>query len=630
MKLTHQQKTFKEMDMGLRWSMLLAFWLVHTEFFPGAYSGAAVMRWQLGLTTVAYLIYLGFELAFVLLPAGHPLKGRWGAFMNPYLTAAIDIGFFSAMAMLSALLGPLLMALYLYLSLMCTLRSERANALTIGTISAIALAVVLGVKEAPVVDLLSSTVVLWLFSSIIYAIDNTLTQFYIRNTHALDELAQKNTLLERSARIDFLTNLHNHRTFYDWLSQLTQEHIPMSLILMDIDNFKKINDTYGHIAGDYVLREVAQCIRSSLRECDLAARYGGEEFAVLLPRTEPMTAWQIAERIRHTVANHRFVIDKMPLKVTLSGGVGTSRSTLEPHQQTHFVNAVDQQLYQAKTSGKNRIHLELSEDGIQADLHHMGKVLEQIQERLAQSEFNHLHTAVALPPLVTPKTSQLPALQQDRFTLQEQCLIQEMMGQLIQFAHRPGALCTLLDGGFRDCSRQGAHNVRTALYAIHFGIHARLSASEIYVLGLSGLLHDFGKVYISSAILDKPEKLLPEEFMEIQKHPASGYLMIAQEQWIPWQVKKAILNHHERLDGRGYPQGHTRLRLNRNDRILAICDVFDAMTSARPYKPTTPPREALSLIAKEERERLDQKLLTTFHQMIDIALIGEAHAPFNG
>lgn len=132
---------------------------------------------------------------------------------------------------------------------------------------------------------------------------------------------------------------------------------PFSLIIMDIDDFKKVNDYYGHLTGDTVLRELSNILLKNSREGDLVARYGGEEFAVVLPETNIDEAKSFAERLNKIVANTEILIDEQtPLKVTVSMGVAEYRKEWTKEE---FIDRVDQLLYKAKKAGKNRVEAAL-------------------------------------------------------------------------------------------------------------------------------------------------------------------------------------------------------------------------------------------------------------------------------
>ncbi|MTI61307.1 MAG: sensor domain-containing diguanylate cyclase [Firmicutes bacterium] len=159
---------------------------------------------------------------------------------------------------------------------------------------------------------------------------------------------------EEMANKDGLTGLFNHGYFQNRLSLLLNEKSkwPISLVLLDIDDFKKINDQYGHLIGDKVLKELAVIFKKYTRDGDLVARYGGEEFAILLPETDLAKADALANRLVKIIDNNKIKLDNERLHITVSMGV----AEYTPDQsKEYFIDTVDQLLYQAKDNGKNRV-----------------------------------------------------------------------------------------------------------------------------------------------------------------------------------------------------------------------------------------------------------------------------------
>jgi diguanylate cyclase (GGDEF)-like protein len=166
--------------------------------------------------------------------------------------------------------------------------------------------------------------------------------------------------LENTANADSLTNLSTKRFLNLRLGELTHRaektHTPLSLIIFDIDHFKKFNDTFGHPAGDSILKVVAALIKGQLREDDIAARYGGEEFVIVLPDTVKEDATRIAEKIRKAIEKHPFRVSSdaaKPVSVTISGGV--AGHLVDGKSSHEILSAADQALYLAKEQGRNRI-----------------------------------------------------------------------------------------------------------------------------------------------------------------------------------------------------------------------------------------------------------------------------------
>src|SRR5437764_4212824 len=172
------------------------------------------------------------------------------------------------------------------------------------------------------------------------------------------ELVESNRRLELLSITDGLTKLHNHRHFQDELSRAFEEsqryHRPLSLVMADIDFFKKINDTHGHACGDEVLKAVAGIFHQSIRSTDLAARYGGEEFAVMLPETNLEDAVAFAEKLRAITETTAVPTQAGPLHLTISLGVASV-----PHSRVHtakqIVVTADKALYRAKHGGRNQV-----------------------------------------------------------------------------------------------------------------------------------------------------------------------------------------------------------------------------------------------------------------------------------
>jgi diguanylate cyclase (GGDEF)-like protein len=159
------------------------------------------------------------------------------------------------------------------------------------------------------------------------------------------------------ASIDALTGLYNRRKFREQLEQTLLKTLetgaPLSLVFVDLDHFKRINDTHGHQSGDEVLRGVAEVVRARLREGDVAGRLGGEEFAVFMPETALAAAADWAEGLRAAVAAARHRIDALELAVTVSLGVAAWRP--ERPTSADLMRAADEQLYAAKAAGRDRV-----------------------------------------------------------------------------------------------------------------------------------------------------------------------------------------------------------------------------------------------------------------------------------
>ena len=183
------------------------------------------------------------------------------------------------------------------------------------------------------------------------------------NTHLklkqlYETLQEKNRQLQELANLDGLTGLYNHRFFQETVSRDFQRahryHESLSCIMLDIDHFKKFNDTYGHQTGDMVLNTLGGLLRQLMRDSDLAARYGGEEFALLLYHASSPETLVVGERLRKTIEKHQFRQGDLLLKVTISAGLASF-----PHPDVvdakTLIECADKALYRAKKEGRNRI-----------------------------------------------------------------------------------------------------------------------------------------------------------------------------------------------------------------------------------------------------------------------------------
>ena len=186
-----------------------------------------------------------------------------------------------------------------------------------------------------------------------------LSDMALEMTQDLSRFEIEHQALTAAAATDDLTGLANRRYFDIFL--LSQVEIarrynaPLSLVLVDLDHFKAINDAHGHLTGDLVLREAARTLRDQVRAADLVARYGGEEFAIVLPETTLPGATGMAKRMRRAIERGRWqTVDGEPLRVTASFGVASvGQPSTEP--PSALIASADTALYQAKAAGRNRV-----------------------------------------------------------------------------------------------------------------------------------------------------------------------------------------------------------------------------------------------------------------------------------
>jgi diguanylate cyclase (GGDEF)-like protein len=163
--------------------------------------------------------------------------------------------------------------------------------------------------------------------------------------------------IEKKAIYDSLTECYNKRETEEFIKKFLYNYLRykndfFTIMMLDIDYFKKVNDTYGHLAGDFVLKEIAKIIKDSIRKSDICGRFGGEEFVIVLPNTKLSGAMKLAERIRETIQNHTFDFNGKKINVTVSIGI-TSVGVNDSYES--LISRADEALYEAKEKGRNRI-----------------------------------------------------------------------------------------------------------------------------------------------------------------------------------------------------------------------------------------------------------------------------------
>ncbi len=328
---------------------------------------------------------------------------------------------------------------------------------------------------------------------------------------------------EELAAIDPLTGLANHRTFHERLDtevERARRHgRGLSLVLMDLDHFKRVNDLHGHQMGDRVLEHAARIFEQETRTGELVARVGGEEFAMILPEADEHEAYRAAERVRRAIAASSFPgIGAM----TMSAGVcdlthGSDADTL--------YRLADGALYWAKHRGRDRV-VRYSPDGAKS----------------------------------------LSANEEAERLERQQALVSIRL------------LARVVDA--KDPSTR-RHSERVGDLSAELAEAIGWSPERASLLREAGLVHDVGKIGVPDAVLFKPARLSAKEFEKVKEHAALGGHIVGEalnEEQVSW-----VRSHHERWDGTGYPDELEAEECPEGARIIALADAWDVMTSERPY-----------------------------------------------
>lgn len=366
-------------------------------------------------------------------------------------------------------------------------------------------------------------------------------------------LTIENTSLRARTVVDPLTDLFNHRFFHERLAveieRARRDDSPLALICIDLDDFDQVNNVYGHAAGDRRLRAVADALRAAARSTDVLCRVGGDEFALIMPATTSVDAYKVCLRLQDAA---RFADAECPLPTGFSAGIAAMPEHAESRDD--LLRKADGALYWAKLHGREQIVVYDPE------------------------------LIVALGP-------------EQRIELLEE----ESYVRMVQL------LASAVDA--RDPYTQ-QHSRRVAALAVGFAQALGMSEDHLERLRIAALLHDVGKIGVPDAVLRKPDRLDEAEYRQVKEHPHLAVRIlqaIPHADILPW-----IRCHHERWDGRGYPDGLAAEDIPVEARILAICDAYDAMTSSRPYRPAMLTAEALAEIDANAGTQFDADLAELF------------------
>jgi diguanylate cyclase (GGDEF)-like protein len=416
-------------------------------------------------------------------------------------------------------------------------------------------------------------------------------------------MEEENRQLEAQATTDPLTGLMNRRALQQHLrvqrALAVRQGLPLSLLMIDADYFKRYNDRFGHPAGDQALRGMGEALQRAVRESDLVARYGGEEFVAMLPHTGVEEATSVAERIRAAIESYAFEHEP----ITVSIGV----ATLPVHAKSpaQLVQAADRALYRAKQDGRNCVRVAGPNEA--GDVPEKSSPLEEV-ETLEEIEGDAGKT-----PMLRAGNIRRFVMEADSFGGLEG-LLQEPSGIILQ------ALLAMMD--LRDVETVG-HSQRVARYSLRLAEamtsptslsqeeSAHFTLGDWRALALGALLHDIGKLNIPDHLLRKRSSLTEMEWSAIRRHTLFGAEMVLQFSELAAGAP-VVRSHHERWDGNGYPDHLQGEAIPLLARIFAVADALDAMTTDRPYRAALSFAEAAEEIARFSGTQFDPRVVQAF------------------
>ena len=397
-----------------------------------------------------------------------------------------------------------------------------------------------------------------------------------------EALKKSNNKLEQLLIMDSHTGLYNHRYLDKSINaeflRAKHESIPLSVIFIDLDYFKSINDLYGHQFGDTVLCQFAQKLKKFARREDTIIRYGGEEFIILCPNTESAAAKTMAQRIRNSINFAHFGFKKKNVKLRTSISV-TSFPDDHASSALEMIETADRILNKAKEQGGNRVF--------------------------------------SLADLKTSKPENTKSKKKEESKI-EITYLKEKMERLHKRANQ-----SLIEAVFAFAKTielkdhyTGEHVERTVHYATEIAKQLEMSKEDIMHIRQAAILHDLGKVGISERILLKPAKLTGKEFEEIMEHPLIG-ADILRPIHLLHDILPYIMHHHERWDGKGYPQGLKGNNIPMGARVICVADTYQALISNRPYRKAYKKSHAIKIITEESGTKFDPKVVSAFLKVVD-------------
>ncbi len=375
---------------------------------------------------------------------------------------------------------------------------------------------------------------------------------------------------QRRADRDSVTGLYNHRSIQQQLNNALarskRNGTSLGVVMMDLNNFKFFNDTYGHIVGDDVLRMVGSCLTEVFRASDVLGRFGGDEFIAVLPDNGAEDTARACRRIAANLGKLYYEASD-GMKIPIGMSFGWAIFPQDAKNSLDLVSKADAMLYEHKHGG-----MAISEED---------QDLVYVARAQARDEFRKTKEATG----------------------------SGSFGVL-------DALVTSIDNKDRYTRR---HSEEVAGLALRIAQEMGYSDEEISTVCISGLLHDVGKIAIPDSVLRHPGKLNAEENKVMQQHAVFGALIVKD---VPHHetVLDGVRHHHEKWDGTGYPDGLAGEKIPQMGRLLAVPDAYSAMITDRPYRKGFTPEAALAQIEEGKGTQFDPTIADAFIRVMTRSL----------
>jgi diguanylate cyclase (GGDEF)-like protein len=383
-------------------------------------------------------------------------------------------------------------------------------------------------------------------------------------------MAADRAQFEALAHEDPLTGLPNKRAFDDRLDtelrRAAREYYPVSVVVLDLDRFKQINDTWGHAVGDEALVKLAQHIQAELRAGDICARIGGDEFVLALVRADAHSADRVLARLR--IALESVKIGPAGERLGFSAGIAEFPRHATPRDR--LLECADSALYWGKANGRGRA------------------------------------------TIYSPAAGEGASRQASEDAVRQRSLLSTLQ-----------ALAKAVDGKNRYTA---GHSERVATYAVALAKSLDFPEERLNAIRQAALLHDVGKIGIRETILTKGSPLNLDEMEELQRHSELGRAMLSGA-GLP-ELARWVNHLHERFDGEGYPFGLAGREIPVESRILHVADALDQMTRPNALRRERPLREALAELSYCSGSRVDPEIATRAVELVQAGELKVAgHTP---
>lgn len=390
-----------------------------------------------------------------------------------------------------------------------------------------------------------------------------------------------NARLYQQARItsvtDALTGVGSRKLLEDKLeaecARARRYGRAFSVAIIDLDNFKTINDVLGHAVGDDALRQLASCMKAKKRIPDIVTRYGGDEFVILMPETTAENASVMLERLRSRVHEIRLAQDT---PITISCGIAQSSEDCSD-SSSEVMRRADIALYEAKSAGRDCV-----------------KVWNQDMVKQSSNDDVEVEKIKKLQRRIAGLSEQA-----------ESMFIQSIWG-----------LVQALEAKEPFSAKHSEHVMR---YAVGIAETMGLGPEQLEIIRRAAMIHDIGKIGVPDAILSKPAVLTPAERRTIEQHPLIAVRILNKMSFLEQEIE-IIRHHHEKWNGRGYPDGLANASIPLGARIVAVADTFDALTSDRSYHQERSIAEAMDILTDSANYDFDPEVVRALSSWVAKAM----------